>query len=148
MNDDLQQLNLLAIFHYVVAGICALMGCVPFVHLGIGIAALSGALPHKPDEQFPEALFGALFAVFGAVAILAAWSLAFCMFLTGRRLNQHRQYTFCLVVAAVECLLMPFGTVLGVFTIVVLQRPSVKRLFEGGGDPAAVDSESGGNPSA
>lgn len=31
--------------------------------------------------------------------------------------------------AAVECMLMPFGTVLGVFTIVVLMRESVKKLF-------------------
>jgi len=29
---------------------------------------------------------------------------------------------------------MPFGTVLGVFTIVVLVRPSVKQLFEASPD--------------
>jgi hypothetical protein len=28
-----------------------------------------------------------------------------------------------------ECLWMPVGTVLGVFTIIVLMRPRVKRLF-------------------
>jgi hypothetical protein len=28
---------------------------------------------------------------------------------------------------------MPFGTVLGVFTLIVLTRESVKRRFEGGG---------------
>jgi hypothetical protein len=32
--------------------------------------------------------------------------------------------------AAVECLFMPFGTVLAVFTLVVLLRPAVKQLFE------------------
>jgi hypothetical protein len=31
--------------------------------------------------------------------------------------------------AAVECLFIPFGTVLGVFTILVLQRPTVKAMF-------------------
>jgi len=34
------------------------------------------------------------------------------------------------VMAAIECIFMPFGTVLGVFTIVVLARPSVKEMFE------------------
>jgi len=31
--------------------------------------------------------------------------------------------------ACIECLFMPFGTVLGVFTILVLVRESVKQLF-------------------
>jgi hypothetical protein len=41
---------------------------------------------------------------------------------------------YCLVVAGIECIFMPFGTVLGVFTIIVLMRPSVRNLFgvEGG----------------
>ena len=30
---------------------------------------------------------------------------------------------FCLVIAAVQCAFVPFGTVLGVFTIVALQKP-------------------------
>jgi hypothetical protein len=33
--------------------------------------------------------------------------------------------------AGVMCIFMPFGTVLGVFTLIVLLRPSVKPLFEG-----------------
>jgi hypothetical protein len=33
-------------------------------------------------------------------------------------------------VAALCCAFFPFGTVLGVFTILVLVRPSVKALFE------------------
>jgi len=33
------------------------------------------------------------------------------------------------VMACVECLFIPFGTILGVFTIIVLLRESVKALF-------------------
>jgi hypothetical protein len=36
---------------------------------------------------------------------------------------------FCLVVAGVSCLFMPFGTILGVLSLIVLNRPSVKLLF-------------------
>jgi len=32
-------------------------------------------------------------------------------------------------VAGAACLMMPFGTVLGVFTIIVLMRESVKEMF-------------------
>jgi hypothetical protein len=35
----------------------------------------------------------------------------------------------CFAMAGVECIFMPFGTVLGVFTILVLNRQSVKELF-------------------
>ncbi len=36
---------------------------------------------------------------------------------------------FCLVMGGVECILVPFGTVLDVFTIVTLTRRAVKKLF-------------------
>jgi len=36
---------------------------------------------------------------------------------------------FCLVMGGVESIFMPFGTILGVFTISVLMRESVKQLF-------------------
>ncbi len=39
---------------------------------------------------------------------------------------------FCFVMGCVECLFMPFGTVLGAFTILVLNRQSVKGLFVSG----------------
>ena len=31
--------------------------------------------------------------------------------------------------AGIECMFTPFGTVLGVFTIIVLMRPEVKTMF-------------------
>ncbi len=49
--------------------------------------------------------------------------------------GEELHYTYCLVVAALECLFMPFGTILGVFTIVVLMRHPLKALFEGGEGP-------------
>ena len=43
--------------------------------------------------------------------------------------SRRKHYTFCFVMACVECLSVPFGTMLGVFTILVLNRASVKELF-------------------
>ncbi len=50
----------------------------------------------------------------------------------GYYLSKRQHYTFCLVMAGVECIFIPFGTVLGIFTIIVLARPVVKALFEPG----------------
>ncbi len=140
MNDDLQHLKLLSVFHYIVAGMVALMGCLPMFHLALGIALLSGAFPDRGNEPFPAAAMGGIFATVAALVIVALWSLAVCLLLAAGYLREHRRYMFCLVTAAVACMLMPFGTVLGVFTIVVLMRPSVKQLFmEGNGTLESAD---------
>jgi hypothetical protein len=41
--------------------------------------------------------------------------------------------------AALACTLMPFGTVLGSFTLIVLLRPSVKELFVRAADSATPE---------
>lgn len=46
-----------------------------------------------------------------------------------RFLSRRRHHVFCLVIAGIECLVMPFGTVLGVFTIIVLTKESVREMF-------------------
>ena len=45
--------------------------------------------------------------------------------------------------AAVECVFMPFGTVLGVFTIIVLMREPVKQLFAVNKDAQATAAAPG-----
>ena len=37
-NEDVKQLELLSIFHYILAGITALFSCMPIFHLVIGLA--------------------------------------------------------------------------------------------------------------
>jgi len=104
----------------------ALFACIPLIHLAIGIAMLCGAFDGK--DAPPRAL-GLLFVIFPIFFILCGWVLAACMIIAGSKLARYRARTYCLVVAAIECLVMPFGTVLGVFTIIVLMRDSVKELF-------------------
>ena len=128
MTQDEQHLDLLAIFHYVVGGLTALFSCMFLFHVGIGIAMLNGAFDGKEP---PPKLFAWVFVVIGSLFILAGWTLAGLIVAAGRRLKRRASHTFCLVVAALECLLMPFGTVLGVFTLVVLMKEPVKQLFMG-----------------
>ena len=123
MNQDEQYLKLLSIFHYVVGGLAALFACIPIIHLSIGIAMLVGAIDNAP------AFIGLMFVVMAAVSITLGWTLAVCIIIAGRLLAKRKRYIFCLVIAAISCMFMPFGTVLGVFTIIILMRPSVKELF-------------------
>ena len=124
MNQDEQYLKLLSVFHYVVGGLAAFFACIPFIHMAIGIAMLAGAFKDSPPP-----VVGLIFVIMATFFITAGWTLAVCIIIAGRCLAKRKHYIFCLVMAAVACIFMPFGTVLGVFTIIVLMRPSVKELF-------------------
>ncbi|QDT01899.1 hypothetical protein K227x_02680 [Rubripirellula lacrimiformis] len=129
-DQDTEHLNLLAIFHYVVAGIVTLISLFPMIHIAIGIAIVSGAFDGQNPNQAPPAIFGWFFIVIPAMIMLIGLALAVAIALAGRWLSARRRHTFCVVVAGIECAFMPFGTVLGVLTLIVLLRPSVKLMFD------------------
>lgn len=130
MSDDQEQLRLICIFHYVVAGFSALMGCLPIIHLTVGIGILTGFFDQPQRNAGPDQFIGWIFVGLACVSMAMAWSGTVVILLSARFLQRRTHHTFCLVVAGLECLMIPFGTILGVFTIVVLTRPSVERLFD------------------
>lgn len=128
--QDEEHLRLLSLFHYIVGGLTALIACIFLFHLGMGIMML--VAPEQLSggtAEPPPAMVGWMFTAIGGGAFLLGQALAVCMILAGRALARRRRHTFVFVIACIECLQMPFGTLLGVFTILVLSRPSVKALF-------------------
>jgi len=77
----------------------------------------------------PPEFLGWIFIVLGSFLFLLGIAMAICILIAGRCLSRRKCYSFALVIACIECLFIPFGTVLGVFTIVVLSRESVRELF-------------------
>jgi hypothetical protein len=132
MEQEQDYLNLLSIFYYVVAGIVALISCFPIIHLTIGLSFLFGDFfaPMPPGEA-PPVGFGLLFTLIPLVIIGLGWAYAIALVLGGVFMRRRRHYTFCLVMAGLSCLFMPFGTVLGVLSIILLVKPEVKAMFEG-----------------
>lgn len=129
MTQDESHLKTLSIFHYVLAAASAFFSSFFLIHFFLGAAIMGGALAHGRNP--PPAPLGILFMAIGGVAVLLGWSFAACLIVAGRSLARRRRHTFCVVVAALCCVLCnPLGTVLGVFTLIVLLRPSVKALFE------------------
>jgi len=130
INRDEEHLRLLAIGFYVFGGLTALMSCLGILYVFIGLVMMGvGATSHRADG-LPPAFFGLFFAVMGAVITAIGVGLGLLWVFAGRSLSQRKRYTFCMVMAVVACLSMPLGTVLGVFTLVVLSRPSVKEIFD------------------
>jgi hypothetical protein len=136
MNQDEEHIRLLSVFHYVCAGLAALFACFPFMYLIMGLVMLFSPESFGPAKTQPPAFVGLFLIFLGGVMILFGWAFAGCLAYAGRCLGQRKHYTFCFVMAALACMFMPFGTILGIFTIIVLLRPSVKLLFETATPPA------------
>ena len=131
MSQDREHLQLLAIFHYVVAGLAALFSFFPLLYTTVGAVFIFAARhgTAKPGEDLPPEFLGWIFAVIGSLLFLIGIAMAICILIAGRSLALRKRYSFAFVMACIECLFIPFGTILGVFTIVVLSRESVRELF-------------------
>lgn len=132
MDRDAEHLRLVSIFHYVLAGLHALLGCFGIIYVILGAVFVGNPQMfnnHNGQPDPPPALFGGMFIAFGAFFLFMGWVIAGLLACAGHFLGQRRHYTFCLVMACVSCLFMPFGTILGVFTILVLQRTTVRAMF-------------------
>ena len=131
-NRDLEHLRLLSIFHYVAAGILGFFSCFPFIHIALGVMFIL-APETLDDGKAPPPFLGWIFVIAGSVFVIAGWTLTVLLIVAGRSLKRLKRRVFCIVVAGIACLFMPVGTVLGVFTIIVLSRPTAKALFEESG---------------
>ncbi len=135
MNADEEHLQLLAIFHYIVAALAGLFSLFPVYHFFLGLRMLAGHLVRGRAPDPFTAIMGWMFVFFAGFAMICGMAYAVSMAVAAANLTQRRHYTFCLVMACISCLLMPVGTILGVLTIIVLLRPSVRQRF---GVPNAV----------
>jgi len=129
---DEEQLRLLSIFHYIVAGLMALFSMFPLLHFAMGAALVFAPerLGHGGQGGPPPDFVGWFFMAFAGAFIALGLTIATCIALAGRFLARRRRYLFCLVVAGVATVMcIPFGTILGIFTIIVLMRDSVKEAF-------------------
>ncbi len=136
IQQDVENLKLLSIFHYVLGGITAIFSCLPIIHLLIGIAIVTGQLDPDTadfsDSGFSPSdfqTFGWIFIIFASFFIILGWLFAIALVIAGWCLSHRKNHTLCLIVAAFSCMFVPFGTALGVFTLITLTKESVKSLF-------------------
>jgi uncharacterized membrane protein YGL010W len=124
------QLNLLATFHYIVGGIGVFMACLPLIHLTIGIAMLNGSIPMNNNQnEISPNLVGVIFIVMGSLFFVIGQCVAWLTIYSGKQIKARKKHTFSFVLGCVLCMFMPFGTILGVFTIILLSKQEVKVMY-------------------
>jgi hypothetical protein len=140
MNKDLDQLKLLGILH-IVWGVLAILFGILFGVLYIGIGAAAAASPNSTaEDQMSSGAVGGIFIVLGIVFLIAAVIYGILMLMAGGKLRKQRAYGFCFFMAIVDLLGFP-SIILGIFTLIVLSRPTVKTLFRGGVVPPGAAAE-------
>jgi hypothetical protein len=128
---DLQHLRALSICHYVLGGLAAIYSILPLFYVGMGILMIfyPGTMSGGSGPP-PPAAVGWMLILMGSGGALLIMTFSVLVIIAGRFLVRRKHRIYCIVMAGVSCANVPLGTVLGVFTLIVLLRPSVKRLFE------------------
>ncbi len=126
--SDERLLDILGIFHYVWGILIVLFTSVFLVYLVFGIVFMhtSGG---DPGAGPPPKILGLALAVPGALGVTLGWTLAGFVIAAGKRLRDRRKHVFCMVMAGIECLILPLGTILGVITLTTLMRDEIRALF-------------------
>ena len=73
-----------------------------------------------------------IFLVVGVAVMVLSVIYGILMIMAGGMLRKQRGYGFCFFISILDLLGFP-SIILGIFTLIVLLRPTVKELFKGGG---------------
>jgi hypothetical protein len=124
---DNEHLRLLRIGYFVSAAQTAIFIPVGLLYAGMGVMFSQLPTGAAPPPSFVSWLFGLLGAGFAGLAAVGAT----LKLLTAIRLKERRSRVMCLIAAGLSCMEIPYGTMLGIWTFIVLGRASVRRQFEG-----------------
>ena len=144
---DAEHLRLLTLFHYVSGGMTILMAA--WFGFMIGMMSFVFAWAPKPvaaqkcgpvadpqpcagGAEF-EPPFEIFLAIFGFVALLLL-ALGIVQIISGRSIARRKRRVFSIVVAVPGLVFIPYGTLLSIFTFLVLERNSVRALYGPLGD--------------
>lgn len=130
--EDDSQLNTLAICHYIYAGMLGLFGIIGLIYVVFGVILATASLGASGGGHGgpPPAAIGGVVAAIGGFITFFLWAKAACVAYSGMNLKKRHKRTFSFVIACICCMNIPLGTALGVFTLVVLSRQSVKAIYD------------------
>ena len=132
---DNEHIKLLAIFQYIFGGLAFAGLLFLFLHFlimgtvfGAVISSHSQRSPNGPPPEFIMIFFACFYFIAGAMLVAAGVG----NILSANFMRKRKYRTFSFVIACLNCLQIPFGTALGVFTIIVLSRDSVRAQYPRG----------------
>jgi hypothetical protein len=113
MNEHEKKLKLISYLYYILAGLGVPASFIPWIIM------LNVVSPN--DKMIVE-----VFAVFG---LSGSFLLLLCLAFAGYAFRKHKLWTYCFVVSIILCASFPLGTALGVYSIITLNDPGIKEIF-------------------
>ena len=128
---DEEHLRLLSMFHYISGGVTLLFSTAFFLMFAI-FAFMATHLPPRVSptgQPLPQAAPPVAFFVFFAVFLVLGIVYGVIEIFTGHCISRRKYRVFSLIASIPRLITIPYGVLLSVFTIIVLERASVKELY-------------------
>jgi hypothetical protein len=148
-----ERLRILAWGYYIYGGFTALMMSfflVPVLFMVMAMSAIPASQWNKPTptpspsaysfaspapqptpaSEPPPKFFFAVFAAFFSAIVLGNLTVSALTICAGHCIQRRKHKMFLYVVAIINCLFIPYGTLLGVFTILLLGMPEAAAEFK------------------
>jgi hypothetical protein len=134
---DEEHLKLLSIGYYISAALNAAFSLFGLLHMAFGMlmfmAIRSSSTISQAGEPPPQ-FVGLIFVGIGLAMFVLMITAFILKLMVASRIRKRKARMFCMAVAGIGCIEVPYGTLLGILTFMVLERNSVQKLFESAED--------------
>lgn len=126
-----KNLRAIEVLHYVYGALTCFCGLFLLLVVALGGFLGSNWMMENASEAPPRWL-GPMLSGIGMGLFFFAEAIGILNIYSGRCIARRKHRTLSMVVAAFDCLSIPLGLILGIFTLVTLSDAEVKREYEMG----------------
>jgi hypothetical protein len=131
---DKEHLRLLGLAHYISGGITIAFSSFFIIHLIFMSYLISNPdlFPQSDisDGSMPPDQFMEIFVFVFGIIIFLGILFGIAQIVSGRFLRKEKRKLFSFIIAIPNLLFIPYGTILAIATLIVLERKSVKKLYQ------------------
>lgn len=125
MTAENHNLNVFRVLFLIKGIFTLLISFFPLIYIFMGLFIFN----NEWQNSHEFGLTGLAFVLFGSVIFLFLLALGVLTLLAGKYIGDRRKYDFIFVIAILNCFTGILGILLGIFTIIELNKPQVKQLF-------------------
>lgn len=123
-----RHISTLSFLHYIYGAFVCMGGFVALVFIGLGLFLSSDFIAQESGDAAPG-FIGRLFQTFGWVIFIAVEVWGLLNIASGYWISRRRNRSASQVIAAFNCLSIPLGLALGLFTFAVMSDDEVKQDY-------------------
>lgn len=112
---------------FIIKGILSLLAALFFVGYGFFMNAIfnSGTIENTPPVEMSS-----IFGIISGIGFVICLIFGIITLIAAKYIGEARNYTFVLIASIMNCLTGILGILLGIFTILEINKPHVKALFD------------------